>query len=673
MSRRDLFVEFSLSDGDERPQTWTEISDECPPSESESCSHPFSFFFSYSPFNGVGHGQFTARLLWDGVTNSRRHMPSGVQFFGVDIESGQLVGSPTPVIHFNLSDTIDAEEFMHSWEVTCSPCEECFYEDQSGYKRILSIAELEERELTALSNSTSKTPTLFGGERSASEELVLEETILCLINSISFDFYDDDDDYSLTKDDHDSPLPPDWDHDLNYSELINLLIQRDELKNRFPWPFRIVRLMADHPAPEVRADAPKYLRLYDPPSQEQLSLLACLANDANSAVRSAVASIRDIPPKLLEQLANDDDPVVRAKVAGSRNASVSLLERLSGDACEDVRLAVLNNANIDFSNEICRVLAGDGSEIIRAAAAQIDNIDAALLSAFAGDTSKLIRAAAARNPDISPSLSEQLAHDKCEDVRIAVSENPRTPSDVLSLLAQDESARVRAAVAEHPDLPHELVLRLSEDPASDVRGNVAERDEIPAEILARLALDDSDDVRLSIAGYNLVNLTPDIQKTLAVDSSLDVRKMVAGQDYNPVNEVLEILSRDSDEDVREALGFNSEAPASVIVRLASDSSSRVRSAIAGLEGNINTPLQVIETLAIDPVADVRRAIATNEEHASADVLIRLAQDPDVDVRRAAAGNDYRTPADVLIRLAQNPDEDVIVRFKAAMSLGIYED
>ena len=459
-------------------------------------------------------------MLWDGVTNSRRHVPSGVQFFGVNDE-WQLVGSPTPVIHFNLSDTIDAEEFMHSWEVTCSPCEECFYEDQSGYKRILSIAELEERGLTASSENTSKTPTSFGGERFASEELVLEETILCLINGVSLGL--DDDDYSLTKDYHDSPLPPDWDHDLNYGELINLLILRDELKGHAFWPFRIVRLMADHPAPEVRADAPKYLRLYDPPSQEQLSLLACLANDANSAVRSAVASSNGIPPKLLEQLANDDDPVVRAKVAGSRVASVSLLERLSGDACEDVRLEVLKNANIDFSNEICRVLAGDGSEIIRAAAAQIDNIDAALLSAFAGDTSKLIRAAAARNPDISPSLSEQLAHDKCEDIRIAVSENQRTPSDVLSLLAQDESARVRAAVAEHPDLPHELVLRLSEDPASDVRDNVAQRKEIPAEILARLALDDSDDVRLSIARYNLGNLTPDIQKTLAIDSSLDVR------------------------------------------------------------------------------------------------------------------------------------------------------
>ena len=637
MSPRDLYVEFSLGDGDERPHAWTEISDKCPPSGSESCSHPFSFYFSYSPFTGGGHGQFTARLIWDGVTNSRRHMPSGVQFFGVDIESGQLVGSPTPVIHFNLSNTIDVEEFVRSWEVTCSPCEECFYEDQSGHRRILSIAELEERELTALSDNMSKSPTLFDGERPTSEELALEETILCTINGVSLDSGEDQ--FNLTKHYSESPLPPDWDQDINYHELFNILIVTHGTLDYRSWPFRIQRLLADHPAPEARVAAVRYFQAAEP-SQEALSLLACLANDANAAVRSAVASNSDITPKLLEQLADDDDPVVRATVAGNRSASGNLLERLSGDACEDVRLAVLKN--IGFPNEISRALAGDGSEIVRATAAQSRNIDSALLSAFAGDTSKLIRAAAARNPDISPSLSEQLAHDKCEDVRIAVGENPWTSSDLLSLLAQDESARVRAVIAYHQDLPHDLLLRLSEDPASEVRQNVAKNNEISAEILTRLALDDSDDVREAVAAN--WGVTIDILKMLAVDSSVNVRETVASHSDESHTEVFEILSRDPDESVRASLGQNTEIPISAMIRLASDSSSKVRSAIAS-NSSTHIPPKLLETLASDPFADVRRATAENDEC---------------------------TPADVLIRLAQDPDEDVIVRFNAAIGLGIYD-
>ena len=219
MSSRELYVEFSLGDGDERPHVWTEISQESLPSGGESCLHTISFYFNYSPFPGVGHGEFTARLLWDGITDSRRHMPSGIQGFGVDTESGQIIGSPTPVIHFSLCNAIDIEEFVRSWEVTCSPCTDCFYEDWRGCKRILSEDELERRGLTGDHPNQLSMMPISKGMRSIEECFVLEKQCRCEIECVTSDPADD---YSPLAESSESTfrLPAGWLQDPSYEDVL---------------------------------------------------------------------------------------------------------------------------------------------------------------------------------------------------------------------------------------------------------------------------------------------------------------------------------------------------------------------------------------------------------------------------------------------------------------------
>lgn len=634
MSSRDLFVEFSLGDGDERPGTWSGITQDDLPSKGESSAHSFSYYFNYSPFAGVGHGEFTARLIWNGVSDSSRHMPCGVQGFGVDVETGRLVGSPTPVVHFRVSNTIDIDEFVRSWEVTCSPSADCFYEDWSGRKRILAIAEVAERQLSSPSDSARRTSDLFHGERSAGEGFTLEESLLCAIDGLTSDSAGGQDDYDDQA--NQSPLPSDWDRDINYHELINALIQAYGSLGYRSWPFRIQKVFADHPSIEARVAAVRLFTAAEP-SQEALSLLSRLACDAESAVRCAAASNRDITPSLLDQFANDDDPVVRAAAARNSSASRDLLERLSRDACDDVRLAVVKN--ISLPDDLFCSFASDGSETIRAIVAQSHKADSALLSAFSADNSKVIRAAAAKNCTISASLREQLANDSCEEVRAAVGENA-TP-DLFLRLAQDVSARVCAAIASNQDLPHELLLRLSEDPVSDVRQNVARNNEASEPILARLALDDSAEVRGAVAAS--WGISTDTLVRLAVDSSVEVREIAASNDNESHGEAFEILCMDPAESVRVCLAENTEIPGTIMMKLAKDPSDRVRSAIAGNESLYNPP-EALETLSIDPSVDVRRAVAANGE---------------------------RTPVEALIRLAENADEDIVVRFNAAHSLGFY--
>ena len=67
-----------------------------------------------------------------------------------------------------------------------------------------------------------------------------------------------------------------------------------------------------------------------------IEVLAVLAGDPDSEVRSAVAMKRKLTPELLENLASDPDESVRLQVAQHRNTLKGTLARLARDDWEQV-------------------------------------------------------------------------------------------------------------------------------------------------------------------------------------------------------------------------------------------------------------------------------------------------------------------------------------------------
>lgn len=100
------------------------------------------------------------------------------------------------------------------------------------------------------------------------------------------------------------------------------------------------------------------------------------------------------------------------------------------------------------------------------------------------------------------------------------------------------------------------------------------------------------------------------------------------------SDLLETLTTDADDKVREAVADNPKTPAKSLEMLAGDSISSVRMAVAS---NANTPAAKLEKLATDTVNYVRWSVANNEYTPPA-TLKNLTKDPDSHVSREAKSN-----------------------------------
>jgi hypothetical protein len=111
-------------------------------------------------------------------------------------------------------------------------------------------------------------------------------------------------------------------------------------------------------------------------------------------------------------------------------------------------------------------------------------------------------------------------------------------------------------------------------------------------------------------------------------------------------DILELLSRDSSGDVREAVADNPKTPASTLVALAGDTVSSVRMAVAA---NTKTPETSLAELASDRINYVRWGVAHNESTPPA-VLKNLTKDPDKHVSDEAKQNPHTPKVSWLARL-----------------------
>ena len=132
------------------------------------------------------------------------------------------------------------------------------------------------------------------------------------------------------------------------------------------------------------------------------------------------------------------------------------------------------------------------------------------------------------------------------------------------------------------------------------------------------------------------------------NASVDMRGEVAWRETNP--DVLSILAKDDDRDVRWNVAQNDNTPADTLRILARDDDRFVRYTVAR---NKNTPVDVLRIFADSGMRD---AVADNES-APTDTLRMLANDDDVDVRRGVACNP-NTPVDTLRILDEDDNKKV---------------
>ena len=136
--------------------------------------------------------------------------------------------------------------------------------------------------------------------------------------------------------------------------------------------------------------------------------------------------------------------------------------------------------------------------------------------------------------------------------------------------------------------------------------------------------------------------------------------IVSSLGYKEISpEILTVLARDKDEDVRSNVAGNPNTPPEALTALARDED--VRNVVSR---NPNTPPEALTVLARDREVNIRSNVAKNSS-TPPEVLTALARDIDIHVRYKVAGNPS-TPPEVLTVLSR--DEDNRLRNFAAKTL-----
>ncbi|MFK0238697.1 hypothetical protein [Streptomyces vinaceus] len=198
-------------------------------------------------------------------------------------------------------------------------------------------------------------------------------------------------------------------------------------------PAMVRARLAEHPEPSVRAAVAASV------ADEPPGLLARLAGDQDSCVRSFLAMNEHLPPELMAVLAEDAEPSVRSNVV-----------QYWRDAPEPVRRALLT----------------DSDPNIRRSAASAYSPPTDLVPVLLADPET--RAIAVRYADPSP----ELARDPDSGVRRAVAAHPNLPAELRDVLAADVDVFVRNTIAARQDTPSALLEGLvatlaTDDPLTD--------------------------------------------------------------------------------------------------------------------------------------------------------------------------------------------------------------
>jgi 3-methyladenine DNA glycosylase AlkC len=184
---------------------------------------------------------------------------------------------------------------------------------------------------------------------------------------------------------------------------------------------------------------------------------------------------------------------------------------------------------------------------------------------------------------------------------------------------------------------------------------VLDNPNITGEVLMLLSKDEDSDVRKEVA------INPNTPIEVLIELSRDkndyVRRDVARNPNTPIEILLE-LSRDKNDYIRQDVARNPNTPIEILLQLSKDEDYFVRQKVAS---NPNTPIAILLELSKDESSYVRQGVAINPKTPIA-ILLQLSKDENYFIRKDVARNP-NTPIAILLQLSK--DENYFVRRGAA--------
>jgi len=330
-----------------------------------------------------------------------------------------------------------------------------------------------------------------------------------------------------------------------------------------------------------------------------------LAADSSARVRAEVTRLPGLPVPLLTALVNDLDPGVRAAACSVvwPQLDAAGRQRLLADPEHKVRVAALLRHHEKHSMPRSVFDAVDGP----ARAMETCRLDRALAEELSVHDDPAVRRALARNPHLAPDLVAVLAEDTDDDVRFQVSVRPELSEEQrgsvrfdlndgrgghalpwVVALHRDPEAMRRCAASEHPllrrsvararRLPPDVVDILARDEDRVVRLFLAEScDDAPADMLLGVWQWWTGSFSYPGRPRNHPNFPRHGLLRHADDPDPRMRQL-ALDDPESTAELVELFSRDTEDEVRLRAATDPRLSAASAVRLLDDPQPSVRSA-----------------------------------------------------------------------------------------------
>ncbi len=341
-------------------------------------------------------------------------------------------------------------------------------------------------------------------------------------------------------------------------------------------------------------------------------VLAVLAADYDTELRTFVAMRPDLSDTVLEMLAFDEDETV-AKMAQANQVSDFVIR------AEQLRLKSAR----DFNR------LASGSVRARRLAVQHSNITKKVLTQLAQDDDWRVRQDVAKNPKTPSLVLVRLAADHDRDVRQAIAANPSSSSTILENLLADSHEAVRLAARSNKNAPPKTVRLLEQLENKDP--HLTDLEQLPRWMAALVAAHP--------------NISPKLLETFAKNEESEVRIAVARNPKTP-QRMLEDLLDDPDVEVLLSLLERPHLPDFILSQLATHIDTRVTES---LSAHLGLSKRLLEDLAKNSNWQVRRNIAAHPRCPTI-TLEQLSQDPDADVRESAVGNVNANPLVALYAL-----------------------
>ncbi|MFI1397567.1 PE-PGRS family protein [Streptomyces sp. NPDC020681] len=376
-------------------------------------------------------------------------------------------------------------------------------------------------------------------------------------------------------------------------------------------------------------DATRLLRLAESVADARAELSAAayerLATHSSAEVRQDAASLPGLPVPLRIALAADPEPGVRTRALRRAwpHLVASARQVLLADPDHEVRVAALLRHHEDqpMSGAVFATLDQDRR------VAEKCRLDRVLAEQLSVHDDPVVRRALATNPHVDPDLVAVLADDPDDDVRFLVSVRPE--------LAEEQRASVQVDI-DPDDMRRVLpwVAALHDDP----------------DAMRRCAT--SSHLLLRSSAARAKHLPPDVVELLARDEDPVVRLFLAEScDDAPAEMLMEVSQWWSG-----SLTYpgrprtHPNFPRHDLLRYADDPNPRMRQ--LALDDPESTA-ELVDLLSRDSDVEVRYRAVTDPRLGAA-AAVRLLDDPHEHVRRAAAQHPC-LPARVLVRLLRDMD------------------